>query len=44
MIGLQVMCFWVIITFNTMRHTFLYQKLRVDTRSGYVNIQEEIWR
>ena len=43
MIGLQAVCFWVIMTFNTARHTFLYQKLRVDTRSGYAIIQEEIW-
>ena len=43
MMGLQAICFWVMISFNTVRHRFLYHKLRVDARSGYVIIQEESW-
>ena len=37
--GLQAMCFWVMMTYNVMMYEIVYKKIRVDFRSGYAVIK-----
>ena len=36
MMGLQAMCFWVIMTYNVMMYEVIYEKKRYDYQLGVV--------